>query len=245
MKFKIYAPLQMQFASMILCYHMNNIKKGSTEIVTRIDPKDDKHIWIMYNNSLSWALPKHFISYQTEQKGTHWFNERYYDRLSKSIAVWEYNEVNLPAYQHLNNNISIVSPGVLPQPKVKKDIDLLFYGDLSPRREKAVKTIPSMSIVKKLLGPPMRDLLNRVKTVVNIHYYDESPLETFRINEALSHNCNVVSENSLGADKYKEFVKFASIDHLGALALGQKDEFNMDISKLCNLEEIKNALSKI
>lgn len=243
MNIKIYAPLQMQFASIILCEHLNKLGKRA-EIATRIDPKDTKHLWIMYNNSLSWAVPKHYISYQTEQIGTHWFNDRYFERLSKSIAVWEYNEVNLKAYEHLNDNISVVTPGVKLQPKKNKDIELLFYGDLSPRRLEAVKTIPSMQVVKKILGPPMREILSRAKTVVNIHYYDESPLEIFRINEALSHHCNVVSEHSLGAEKYMDIVKFGSIPELNKLALNLPP-FNHDISKFCNLEEIKKALEKL
>lgn len=233
----------MQFASIILCEHLNKLGKRA-EIATRIDPKDTKHLWIMYNNSLSWAVPKHYISYQTEQIGTHWFNDRYFERLSKSIAVWEYNEVNLKAYEHLNDNISVVTPGVKLQPKKNKDIELLFYGDLSPRRLEAVKTIPSMQVVKKILGPPMREILSRAKTVVNIHYYDESPLEIFRINEALSHHCNVVSEHSLGAEKYMDIVKFGSIPELNKLALNLPP-FNHDISKFCNLEEIKKALEKL
>jgi hypothetical protein len=234
----------MQFASLILCEHLNKLGKRA-EVVRRIDPHDDKHIWILYNNSLSWTVPKHYISYQTEQIGTHWFNDRYYHRLSKSIAVWEYNEVNLPAYQHLNDNISIVTPGVKLQPKKNKDIELLFYGDLSPRRLEAVKKIPSMQIVKKVLGPPMRDILSRVKTIVNIHYYEQSPLEIFRINEALSHHCNVVSEHSLHGDaKYADVVKFGTIDELNRLALNMP-AFNNDISKFCNLEEIRLALSKL
>lgn len=244
MTFKIYTPLQMQFASLILCYNMKKLGYHA-EIATKIDQYDTKNIWIMYNNSLSWAVPKHYISYQTEQIGTHWFNDRYYDRLSKSIAVWEYNEVNLPAYQHLNSNISIVTPGVQLQPKVNKDIELLFYGDLSPRRLEAIKLIPSMQVVKKLLGPPMRDVLNRTKTVVNIHYYDQSPLEIFRVNEALSHNCNVVSEHSMyGDEKYKDIVKFGSIPELNKLALNMPP-MNADISKFCNMEEIRKALEKI
>lgn len=234
----------MQFASIILCENLRKLGR-TAEIVNRIDPNDSKHIWIMYNNSMSWTLPKHFISYQTEQKGTHWFNERYYERLSKSIAVWEYNEINLDAYQHLNDNISIVTPGVKLQPKVLKDIDCLFYGDLSPRRQAAVNNMLGMMVVNKKLGQPMRDLLSRAKTVVNIHYYDQSPLEIFRINEALSHNCNVISEHSLhGDEKYKDFVRFGSINELNNLRknLGKT---NFDLSKFDNFEEIKIALSKI
>lgn len=244
MNIKIYAPLQMQFASLILCEHLNKLGKRA-EIVTRIDPKDTKHLWIIYNNSLSWAVPKHYISYQTEQIGTHWFNERYFERLSNSVAVWEYSAINLPAYQHLNNNISIVSTGVKLQPKIRKDIELLFYGALSERRQKALKGLTSVKVVQKILGQPMRDILSRTKTIVNIHYYDESPLETFRINEALSHHCNIISEHSThGDDFYKDVVKFGTIKELNELAMNHCYTQN-DISKFCNFKEVENAIKLI
>ena len=244
MTFKIYAPLQMEFASLILCEHLNKLGKRA-EIVKRIDPKDTKSIWIMYNNSLSWAVPKHYISYQTEQIGTHWFNERYYERLANSIAVWEYNEVNLPAYQHLNENINIVSTGIKLQPKRNKDIELLFYGALSERRAKALKGFTSIRVVQKILGQPMRDLLSRTKTIVNIHYYDESPLEIFRINEALSHHCNVISEHSTHGDsKYADVVKFGNIKELNEIAMNHAYT-SQDISKFCNFEEVENAINKL
>lgn len=244
MNFKIYAPLQMQFASIILYNNMKRLGK-SVELVSRLDPNDNKNVWIIYNNSLSWATPKHYISYQTEQKGTHWFNERYYDRLRKSIAVWEYNPYNLDAYKGLNNNISIVTPGIELQQPQSKDIEYLFYGDLSERRIKALEKLEGVMIIKRKLGEPMRQLLNRVKVIINIHYYDTSPLEIFRLNEALSHNCHVVSEHSVyGDNDYKDVVRFGNIDELNELRKGFKD-FNYDLSKFDNFNQIKQALSKI
>jgi hypothetical protein len=244
MKFKIYAPKQMMFASIIL----NNslIKLGyKSELVDKLDPTDDKHIWIIYNASLAWAVPKYYICYQTEQIGTHWFNERYYKRLKECLGVWEYNEINLPCYQHLNKNISIVRPGIAPQPKIYKDINLLFYGALSERRESAVRKLDGCMIVKNKLGQRMQDLLARSKVVVNIHYYDNSPLELFRINESLSHHCHVVSEHSSHGDElYKDVVRFGTIDELNQLSKNFGD-FNYDLSKFDNFEEIKNAVAKI
>jgi hypothetical protein len=216
------------------------------EVVPRLDPKDTQHIWIIYNNSMSWATPKHYISYQTEQIGTHWFNERYFERLHKSVAVWEYNEVNVKAYEKLNDNISIVSPGIELQPRTHKDIDLLFYGALSDRRKHAVKTIPSMLVVEKILGPRMRELLSRTKVVVNIHYYDTSPLEIFRVNEALSHHCNVISEHSIhGDDLYRDVVKFGTIPELRSFAINSPYIPGQDIKKYCNFEQVKKALELI
>jgi len=244
MKFKIFAPRQMMFASVILNDTLNKLGYKS-ELVDKIDPTDDAYIWIIYNASLAWAVPKYYICYQTEQIGTHWFNERYYQRLAECLAVWEYNEKNLECYQHLNNNISIVRPGVALQPKVKKDIDLLFYGAMSDRRKRALKQFSNCMIVENNLGQSMQDLLARTKVVVNIHYYNNSPLEFFRINECLSNHCNVVSEkSSYGDELYKDIVRFGTIEQLNGLTQNFGD-LNYDLSKFDNFKEIKTAVEKI
>lgn len=242
MKFKIYAPLQMYFASRLLYKQMVRLGK-SVEIVNRIDPKDESSIWIIYNNSLSWTVPKYYISYQTEQKGTHWFNDRYYERLSKSLAVWEYNEGNIECYKHCNPNIQIVSTGIDLQPKQPKKIPLLFYGAISERRKKALEDINGITIICDKLGVSMQPILSSAKTVVNIHYYDKSPLETFRINEALSHHCNIVSEHSTSGDSdYADIVTFGNINELKYL-VDICEKPTPDLSKFDNFEQIKFALS--
>jgi hypothetical protein len=244
MRFKIFAPRQMMFASIILNDTLNKLGYKS-ELVDKIDPTDDAHIWIIYNASLAWAVPKYYICYQTEQIGTHWFNERYYQRLAECLAVWEYNEKNLECYQHLNNYISIVRPGVALQPKVKKDIDLLFYGALSDRRKRALKQFSNCMVVENNLGQSMQELLARTKVVVNIHYYNNSPLEFFRINECLSNHCNVVSEySSYGDQLYKDIVRFGNINELHSLTQNF-DDVNYDLSKFDNFEEIKTAVEKL
>jgi hypothetical protein len=131
------------------------------------------------------------------------------------------------------------------QPKRNKDIDLLFYGALSERRAKALKGFTSVRVVQKILGQPMRDLLSRTKTIVNIHYYNESPLEIFRINEALSHHCNVISEYSTHGDEfYKDVVKFGNLKELNELAMNHAYT-TQDISKFCNFTEVENAIKKL
>lgn len=232
----------MYFASRLLYKQMVRLGK-SVEIVNRIDPKDESSIWIIYNNSLSWAVPKHYISYQTEQIGTHWFNDRYYERLSKSIAVWEYNAINIDCYNHCNSNIQIVSTGIDLQPKQPKKIPMLFYGAISERRKKAIESINGITVVTDMLGNAIQPILASSKTVINIHYYDRSPLETFRINEALSHHCNVISEHSISGDSdYTDIVTFGDIDELKYL-VDMCDKPTPDLSKFDNLEQIRFALS--
>jgi hypothetical protein len=237
---KVYAPLQMDFAANILVEKIKSLGK-SCERVARLE-KDSKDVWIIYNSAMAWTLPEKLISYQTEQSGTHWFSDKYRERLSNSIAVWEYCDGNLHEYE--NKNVSIVTPGISIQPKVKKDIDVLFYGAMNERRKESLKNINCMVIENKL-GNPMRELLNRSKTVLNIHYYNPNIFESFRANECLSHHCNFVSEYSLhGAENYKDVVSFGTLNELKDL-IASVGEFKHDISHLDNTEQIREALKRI
>jgi len=237
---KVYAPLQMDFAANILVKKINALGK-QCERVDKLDARS-KDVWIIYNSAMAWCLPERYISYQTEQNGTHWFSDKYRERLSKSLAVWEYSEGNLFEYE--NKNISIVTAGIDIQPKRTKDIDVLFYGALNERRKQALKGI-NCKVVDNLLGAAMQSVIARSKTVLNIHYYKPNVFEIFRANECLSHHCNFVSEHSLhSTEKYKDIVKFGELHELKDL-LSSVGEFNHDISHLDNTEEIRKALKTI
>lgn len=158
---------------------------------------DDDEIYIIYGALNAPKIPKNYIVYQTEIAGTHFFNERYLAIIKNAIAVFEYAEQNLSAYKH--DNVIYLAPGVYPQPAVEKDIPLLFYGwiDGSERRKTILDIISKeygVKIVTNITGQAMWDILSRTKVVLNIHYYDNSPLELFRISEAVSHGCRVVTE---------------------------------------------------
>lgn len=237
---KVYAPLQMDFAANILVKKINSLGR-SCERVSKLHP-DKQNAWIIYNTAMAWTLPERFISYQTEQSGTHWFSDKYRERLSKSIAVWEYCAANKSEYDH--KNISIVTPGVEIQPKAKKDIDLLFYGAINERRKQALRGL-NCKVVNNVMGNAMQSLLARTKTVLNVHYYEPNVFEMFRANECLSHHCNFISEHSLhGVKPYKDIVKFGELHELKEL-IESVGEFNHDISHLDNTEQIRKALKHI
>jgi len=158
---------------------------------------DDDEIYIIYGALNAPKIPKNYIVYQTEIAGTHFFNERYLEIIKNALAVFEYAEQNLSAYKH--DNVIYLAPGVYPQTAVEKDIPLLFYGwiDGSERRKTILDIISKaydVKIVTNITGQAMWDILSRTKVVLNIHYYDNSPLELFRISEAISHNCFVITE---------------------------------------------------
>lgn len=164
---------------------------------------NDDEIYILYGALAAPKIPKNYIVYQTEIAGSHFFNERYLDIIKNALAVLEYSEHNLSAYSHEHK--IFLQPAVYPQPVVKKDIPVLFYGWIqgSTRREIILDKIRQhcdLKVVVNIMGQAMWDILSRTKVVINLHYYDNSPLEVFRLAEAASHNCAVVSERGYPYD---------------------------------------------
>lgn len=194
MNFKIISPAHTSFAAGILVDQLQ--KLGHTaKIVDNIDVRDPD-TYIIYNASGFKRLPKQYIIMQTEVWESHWFTHQYLKTIRNALAVWDYSELNVPRYQRFNKNICIVTPGIKQVQTNGKDIDFLFYGWLngSERRNIILNEIRkeiNVTVIENTVGFQMWDILKRAKVVINIHYYDKSPLELYRLNESLSHNCKV------------------------------------------------------
>lgn len=211
---KIWRPNHVAFAANILVKKLQSMGE-KVYIVDKIDPSD-ACLYIIYNASSVKRLPNNYIVYQTEVAGSKWFSRKYLATLKNALAIWEYNSDNIKAYKHLNPNISIVSPGYEPQAvNVTRDIPLLFYGytKKSPLRLNLLQAIQNkidIKVVEDELTTGMWSILSRTGVVLNIHYYENAPLEMFRINEALSFGCSVISQTSPTIpDKYNNIVRFA------------------------------------
>lgn len=190
-------------------------------IVDQINPRD-KDIHIIYNVHELSVLPENFICMQTEVAYSHWFRPDYLAKIRKAKAVWDYSPVNQANYFHQNK--AIVTPGVSPQPAVEKDIEYLFYGwvEGSLRRQQALWKIQEempVTIINNTVGQEMHDILARTKQVINIHYYDDSPKELYRICESVSFGCKVwmydegefITEQHDNLEELKHALKLAKI----------------------------------
>lgn len=217
MRINIVTPPHTKFAAICLA---NSLTELGHDVYVQgyIEYNDTLHI--IYCAGAYHAMPKNYILYQTEVHSSHWFNVKYLGFIRKAKAVWEYQEGNMHKYQHLNKNIHLLPPSIMPQPPQPKDIDCLFYGTVkgSKHREhwlkelewiKTLQPYADIRVVHNTLENDIWKLLARTKTVLNIHYYKDAPLEIFRINEALSFGCNVISETSSNTGKYDGLVQFA------------------------------------
>lgn len=220
------------------------------ELAEFINMNDESTIFIIYGAHMLRRLPKKYIVFQTEIAGSHHFNPHYLRIIQNAICVWEYSATNIPKYKLRNNNVALINPGIAPQPKAEKDIPILFYGwiESSQRRRDMLKLLRrelNINVVTNILGEDMWRLLSKAKVVLNLHFYENSPLEVFRIHEALSHHCHVVSE---GNDKeYANYIHFANNprEMIAKIKDCLYQPFTGDISALDNLEQIRNAVRLI
>jgi hypothetical protein len=156
------------------------------------------------------------IIYNAEQisekmEGSH------YLRLLRTHVVWDYSNLNLERLRRLGcTRLALCRPGYVPElsriePR-EKDIDVLHYGSLNPRRKETLDALTAAGLeVKHLFGVygAERDAwIARSKVVLNLHYYDPAIFEIFRVSYLLMNRACVLTETG-GVDL--ELEDFASM----------------------------------
>jgi len=166
-----------------------------------------------------------YIIYQSENIESVFFKNKYYIELLKRNIVLQYSPYTASKCKELYNincdgyfNFSYETK----QPVAKgggtplKDIDILFFGCITKKRYDILNEIQKrfkLNIVATgdAFGEDLEKLLFRSKYIINISAYDNSVLETHRINKALSVGCKVISNYSADEkmnEKYKNHIVF-------------------------------------
>lgn len=247
---KVWRPIHVAFAADILVENLRRLGR-KVEIVDSVNPYDES-LYIIYNAAKIKPnkLPANYIVYQTEVPGSKWFSTRYQETIRNALAVWDYSGANIRSYKDLNENIYVVTPGVKSQPSSGVNIPVLFYGYIkkSPERKAFLASLSGqvdIEIVQDKHSDDMWNLLKETEIVLNIHYYQNAPLETFRINEALSFGCRVISQRSEYIPEcYTKLVEFADTpeEMLGMIRKPRGSTSPCDLSGLCNMGEIEQAM---
>lgn len=180
-------------------------------------------------------FPELYIVYQMEQAiNTRWLSDRYLRVLRDAYAVFDYSISNIyyfDQYPEIYRKIYYmpidVDRELIVQHPAKKDKkhDVLFYGDLNNSRRAALldelRRRFDVSIRSNLFGEELYSSICDCKVLVNIHYSDNSLLETTRLYETLSlGNCVIVSEKSRDIEednRLKGIVDFVDVGDIGAL----------------------------
>lgn len=185
---------------------------------TTMPPVFDHDLYIIVAPQMFPVLPPpdKRIMFQMEQiKASKWLNRAYLDMLSESLAILDYSTHNISALAERGiNTAQLYYVPILPMDRKTqrvstRDIDVLFYGATNcPRRQTYIDALQkrvNLRVETDTFGQDIREILNRTKVVVNIHFYENALLETTRLSEALSHGAHVVSESGVDQEDRADF----------------------------------------
>jgi hypothetical protein len=186
----------------------------SAEVLTEVPEGFPHDMYIIIAAQVLEYLPsgEKRIIYQMEQSvSSHWFSDAYIHAMKHSRAVLDYSLVNIEylARQGIAHvfYLPVGADGQYMRPirPVEKTTEVLFYGDLNPRRRELLEILEKHFDVRvcfEVYGGEMAKAIRAARVVVNLHYYENALLETPRIQECLSLGTFVVSETAQDQDDY-------------------------------------------
>jgi len=200
---------------------------------------------ILYNNENHLLLPKRFIYYQIEQKNNIIFSnlklfKKIIYMIKKAEKVWEFSDILSDKYKIFCKNKLYLTPMPFTVNNFNKllinyedcEYDIFFFGHKNERRSRILNELLKYFKIKigwKYYDKKKIKYIIKSKIILNIHFYNESALETCRINEILNYNKIIISEKSLldnfNMELYKDLVFFI-------------DEISDDLSNINNLINI-------
>lgn len=161
-------------------------------------------------------LPTGAIIYNLEQirPGAWAANPNYFDILRRH-TVWDYDARNAAAIIDATGNRDVhhVPVGYMPEltriaPATNQDIDVLFYGSITPRRHAVFEAIAAtgvgMHAAFRVYGAERDALIARAKVVLNLHAHDNWGFEAVRLSYLLANRkavvCEAASPDDVDAD---------------------------------------------
>ena len=181
---------------------------------------------IIFNSRDDLKLPPEYILYQIEQSNyysTPRQKEKQNMLLKNAAVIWDFSVKNLQSYSALvpSHKVFIFPMPFysIPKKTVTRDpaykYDVFFYGATNDRRVSIMNALSEKYNVKAgfgVSGDERDRYLQSCKVVVNLHYYEDSALETCRFNEILQFDCPIVSETAAQDDMnlymYKDYVTY-------------------------------------
>ena len=196
-----------------------------------------------------------YIILNSEQILSQFFKNKYYLELMKRNIVFDYNTITAD-YLKKTHNIKVLSYFFFEFMKfnneTNREYDVAFIGTKNADRVKIMNELQEEFNDLKFYvdfdwnhksSESLTNILHKSKVVLNIGYYsDYRPIETHRINKALSCGCDVVSlmsDDDDANDFYKDYCYMT--DNI-------KDTlhkyFNEELEKKKTYEELVKELSK-
>ena len=154
---------------------------------------------------LAEQLPAGTVIYNTEQIGP---SNQVIESLRPFVArfeLWDHSLANVAVWRSLGlgDRVRYLQPGYLPEsttidPATPANIDVLFYGNVSPRRLTVLDAIARAGIDLQVVSGVYRRerdaLIARARIVPNVHATETAALEIARVAHVLSNRRALVSE---------------------------------------------------
>lgn len=204
--------VSLNFRKMLLYFFPENItcieNIYSEQNISLVKRDDFFYIIIgaqFFKNLVPKLKNKKFIIYQLEQLDKIKLDPQL---ISMSKGIIDYTEINRKIYkdfQILYPPFSSYIFSVITEKE--KDIDILFYGCLNPRRNNILNYVrhefPNLNvkILNNKRGEELYDFIKKSKIVLNISFYKPAIFEICRINEIIPFGTFIISELNL-IDEY-------------------------------------------
>jgi hypothetical protein len=162
------------------------------------------------------CLPSGAIIYNLEQiRPGAWAENPAYLELLRRHTVWDCDAKNVAAIRQATGHRDVhhVPIGYVPQltriaPAAEQDIDVLFYGSITPRRDAMLRALVAtgMTVYGEfgLYGSERDALIARAKVVLSLHAHDNWGFEIARISYLLANRkavvCEAASPSEVDAD---------------------------------------------
>ena len=180
-----------------------------SEIVYTVDYTSPNLYIIPFPQKIN-KFPKNYIIYQLEQKDiSKWINKKYELSILFSKKTFDYSQSNIDKFDNIIKKKMIYFPiPLIPYHYLDYKIiipnptnNILFYGSMNNiRRQKLIYLQQKLGykyrikIINNLFGKRLFDEILNSKIILNIHFYKNAILETYRLNEVLSCGKIIISE---------------------------------------------------
>lgn len=132
--------------------------------------------------------------------------------LLKSREVWDYSRQNLNRFKAHGIDAKLLPIGYSPtyefDTDCDKDIDIFFIGSINERRKHILSSLIDrglhVCVPYNLFGDELKQLQRRSKVFLNMHYYEDSPLNMVRLAPLWSNGLFALSEHVHNSD-YADF----------------------------------------
>ena len=157
-------------------------------------------------------IPPTTILYNFEPLHLPVFDERkaFLTHYAPRFTVWDYSAANVRYLAERDIAARHVPLGYAKtltriEHAAEQDIDVLFYGDMTPRRERVIAALRAAQLnvvtLTDVYGPERDAFIGRAKVVLNVHRDDDvQALETPRIVYLLANRKAVVTEGKPGVE---------------------------------------------